>query len=187
MLITELIGFAVTLKNHLRGEKTVPEELGRRMPLELIHSANQSACPPLAMLQMASSTVLSGLKTEGNNAAVVNASYQVLTSELSAISGTVGACERIKNTPTPYGYVASLRVFLLLWLFTLPFCLIGTYSWEAIPGIGLIAFLFLNLEQMAMEIEQPFGDDPDDLPLEEYCMGIERILSDLHRRATIKA
>jgi predicted membrane chloride channel (bestrophin family) len=34
-------------------------------------------------------------------------------------------------------------------------------------------------EQMAMEIEQPFGDDEDDLPLENYCLDIEKILLDV--------
>ena len=71
--------------------------------------------------------------------------------------------------------MAALRGFLLLWLFTMPFTLIGTYGFVAVPAMALVGFLFLNLELMAMEIEQPFGDDADDLPLEEYCLGIERV------------
>ena len=31
----------------------------------------------------------------------------------------VAFCERVKNTPTPFGYVSALRGFLLLWLFRL--------------------------------------------------------------------
>ena len=34
---------------------------------------------------------------------------------------------------------------------------------------------------MAVEIEQPFGDDPDDLPLEKYCLNIEDNLLDVRR------
>ena len=30
-----------------------------------------------------------------------------------------------------------------------------------------------------MEIEQPFGDDEDDLPLENYCLDGEKILLDV--------
>ena len=37
-------------------------------------------------------------------------------------------------------------------------------------------------EQMAVEVEQPFGDDPDDLPLEEYCLGLETICLDFLKR-----
>ena len=49
-----------------------------------------------------------------------------------------------------------------------------------------MGFLFLNLEMMAMQIEQPFGDDADDLPLEEYCLGIERVCLDFLKRSPFK-
>ena len=51
--------------------------------------------------------------------------------------------------------------------------------------MALVGFLFINLEMMALEIEQPFGDDPDDLPLEEYCLGIERVCLDFLKRSPI--
>ena len=73
--------------------------------------------------------------------------------------------------------------FLLLWLVTLPFTLISTFAWWSTPMVSIVAFLFFNLEQMAMEIEQPFGDDPNDLPLEEFCLRVERVLLDILRRA----
>eukprot|EP00966_Prymnesium_polylepis_P014987 346293-Prymnesium_polylepis.1 len=59
--------------------------------------------------------------------------------------------------------------------------MIGPYGWAATPAVTCIAFLFLNLESVAMEIEQPFGHDANDLPLEEYCAGIERVLLGLLR------
>jgi len=71
-------------------------------------------------------------------------------------------------------YVATLRSFLMLWLITLPLALIGEYGWIATPAMALITFLFLNVEQMALEIEQPFGDDPNDLPIEEYILALEK-------------
>ena len=37
-----------------------------------------------------------------------------------------------------------------------------------------------------MEIEQPFGDDADDLPLEQYCLGIETVLLDFLKRSPLK-
>lgn len=36
-------------------------------------------------------------------------------------------------------------------------------------------------EMMAVEIEQPFGDDADDLPLEKYCLNIEENILDVRR------
>ena len=63
------------------------------------------------------------------------------------------------------GYVTTLRSIMMLWLATLPISLIGEFGWLATPIIAFIAFLFLNIEQMSVEIEQPFGDDANDLPL----------------------
>ena len=64
--------------------------------------------------------------------------------------------------------VTTLRSFLILWLATLPMSMIGEFGWLAPPALSFIAYLFLNVEQMAVEIEQPFGDDPNDLP-QEAC------------------
>ena len=75
-----------------------------------------------------------------------------------------------------FGYVSALRSFLVLWLITLPFVLIGEYGLVAAPAIAFITFLFLVLEQMAIEIEQPFGDDANDLPMEMYILDLERTL-----------
>ena len=55
-----------------------------------------------------------------------------------------------------------------------------------VPAMALVGFLFINLEMMAMEIEQPFGDDADDLPLEQYCLGIETVCLDFLKRSPYK-
>ena len=53
------------------------------------------------------------------------------------------ACERIKTSPMPLGYVSALRFFLVVWLVTLPLTMIGGYGWLATPAVTFIAFLFL--------------------------------------------
>ena len=45
----------------------------------------------------------------------------------------------------PFGYVAALRGFLLLFLVTIPFTMIGSYHGFAIFGEALIAYIFLDL------------------------------------------
>lgn len=186
-LTTEFMAYAVCLKNHLRGVRTSPDELGTMLPYALIVTLAESANPPLAAVQALAATVRSGIKTETPaDALIANASFLQLSNALDALACTVGACERVKNTPTPFGYVAALRAFLLLWLFTMPFTLIGVYGFISVPAMALVGFLFLNLEMMAMEIEQPFGDDADDLPLEEYCLGIEKICLDFLKRSPFK-
>ena len=153
-LVTELMAFAVCLKNHLRGVKTRPEELGAMLPYALIVTLAESANPPLAAIQAMASTVRSSIKTESPaDAALANASFLQLSTALDALANTVGACERVKNTPTPFGYVAALRGFLLLWLFTMPFTLIGTYGVVAVPAMALVVIYdFSSVEDYVHQI-----------------------------------
>ena len=64
------------------------------------------------------------------------------------------ACERIKSTPMPFGYVAALRGFLLLFLVTIPFTMIGSYHGFAIFGEALIAYIFLDLVSTSLRVKQ---------------------------------
>jgi putative membrane protein len=47
-------------------------------------------------------------------------------------------------------------------------------SWTAIPTAAAIAFGLLGIEEAGVEIEDPFGDDPNDLPVEAMCATIAR-------------
>mmetsp|Transcript_2073 Transcript_2073/g.5249 ORF Transcript_2073/g.5249 Transcript_2073/m.5249 type:complete len:131 (+) Transcript_2073:1087-1479(+) len=84
--------------------------------------------------------------------------------------------ERIKETPMVFGYIAALRSSLLMWLVTFPIALVGEYAWLTPAILSCIAYLFISIEQMAIEIEGPFGDDSNDLPLEEFLVEFERVL-----------
>ena len=53
------------------------------------------------------------------------------------------------------------------------------YGWLAPAALSVIAFLFFTVEQMAIEIEQPFGDDANDLPLEDYIVNLEKTLLEM--------
>ena len=47
-------------------------------------------------------------------------------------------------------------------------------------ALSFIAYLFLNVEQMAIEIEQPFGDDDNDLPIENFILELEETMVEVH-------
>ena len=86
----------------------------------------------------------------------------------------LGACERILKTPLPFVYVVHLRRALILYCFTLPFVLVQFYGWWTIPVTMMVAYMFFGIEEIGVEIENPFGSDANDLPLEEFCQTIER-------------
>jgi ion channel-forming bestrophin family protein len=67
-----------------------------------------------------------------------------------------------------------IKQLLFIYLLSLPFVLVGEMSWVAIPTSAVIAFGLLGIEEAGVEIEDPFGDDPNDLPVETICATIGR-------------
>ncbi|HYO74043.1 MAG TPA: bestrophin family ion channel [Archangium sp.] len=90
-----------------------------------------------------------------------------------------GGCERIVRTPMPFAYMLHLRRTLILFILGLPFALVEPFGWATVPVILLIAHTFLGIEEIGVEIEEPFGTEDNDLPLEDISGGIARILDDL--------
>jgi ion channel-forming bestrophin family protein len=85
----------------------------------------------------------------------------------------MGACERIHRTPLPFAYVVHLRRTLILYCFSLPFALIEPFGWVSVLDTFFVAYTFFGIEEIGVEIEDPFGEDDNDLPLEDICKNIE--------------
>ncbi|KDD74270.1 bestrophin [Helicosporidium sp. ATCC 50920] len=98
-----------------------------------------------------------------------------LDANLTALGDTVGVCERILRTPIPLSYSRHTSRWLLVWLAFLPFSLWRLYAWGSVPLSGLLAFLMLGIDEIGVQIEQPFQV----LPLESLCCTVERNLRNL--------
>lgn len=85
---------------------------------------------------------------------------------IEKLVGYVGACERILNTPIPPAYSIHLKHLLFIYCTALPFYLSADLGWLTIPAAGIITFALLGIEAIGLEIENPFGYDPNDLPLD---------------------
>ena len=90
-----------------------------------------------------------------------------------------GACEKIHKTPMPFVYASLIKVSITLFVFTLPLVLVHTASLAAPAMAALAALVFYGVEEAAIEIEDPFGLEPNDLPLEQICATIARDASQL--------
>lgn len=86
----------------------------------------------------------------------------------------LGGCERIRKTPLPFAYVVHLRRALIVYCFTLPFALVESFGWWTVLDVLLVAYTFLGIEEIGVEIEGPFGLDENDLPLEAICETIHQ-------------
>ncbi|OZI77056.1 bestrophin family protein [Bordetella genomosp. 12] len=91
--------------------------------------------------------------------------YQGLMLRLAACGAVQAACERIRFTPTPFAY--SLLLHRTAWIFCLllPFGLVGTLGNIMPLAVAIIAYTFFGLDALGDELEEPFGLDDNDLPL----------------------
>jgi ion channel-forming bestrophin family protein len=104
-----------------------------------------------------------------------------LTPVLLAYDDITGACERIRNTPIPFSYSSYVKQFVLLYALILPFGLVREFGYGSVIASMFTFFATMGLELLATEIEEPFGTDRNDLPLDDLA---ERIASDVRTLLT---
>jgi ion channel-forming bestrophin family protein len=107
--------------------------------------------------------------------------HQMLDAHLNSLMDICGACERIRNTPLPGSNLSLLRHGLLLGFLFTPWAIVQTLgAWVVLVQAIGVYFVF-GIELTAEAIEQPFGFDGDDLPLETYCETIRTSARDILR------
>ncbi|MHA4740109.1 bestrophin family protein [Dyadobacter sp. MSC1_007] len=97
----------------------------------------------------------------------------LLNNELESFTNICGACERIKNTPIPLSYSSFIKKFIFTYCITLPIGYVFSLHFLVIPFVMFIFYILASLEVIAEEIEDPFGEDSNDLPIERICKGVQ--------------
>ncbi|KAF8638492.1 hypothetical protein AX16_010475 [Volvariella volvacea WC 439] len=108
-------------------------------------------------------------RREGFLETVGPAGTNAMIQSVSTMVDQVTTMERIASTPIPRSYGIHLKQCVTLYLFALPLTLVPEMGWFAVPIVTVVAFTFMGIEGIAEEIEQPFGNDERDLPLDRYC------------------
>lgn len=93
--------------------------------------------------------------------------------------GSLTTCERILSTPIPLAYAIYLKRLLLIYCISLPFQVVSTLHWWTTPIVIILTFVLLGVEEIGTEIENPFGEDVSDLPLDVMCVTISTNIEEL--------
>ncbi|MBD6616502.1 hypothetical protein FNW02_11795 [Komarekiella sp. 'clone 1'] len=169
-----LVAFAVTTKLHLRGE-TVTSELEELMPSSMYVKLKIMNNPPIEVAFWIGDFLQQQYKRNCLN------SYQLTSMQelLNNLVDNLGACERILKTPMPLAYAIHLKQLLILYCFLLPFQIVNSLGWWTAIITALVGFTVFGIEAIGLEIENPFGYDANDLPLDAICNTMKRNIDDL--------
>jgi putative membrane protein len=116
---------------------------------------------------------MSARVTELHRQGVINGHEMLsLQTELQSFTDICGACERIKNTPIPFSYSLFIKKFIFFYVMTLPMGFVFSLGYYVIPVVIFIFYVLTSIEIIAEEIEDPFGADSNDLPLEKIAESI---------------
>ena len=105
--------------------------------------------------------------------------YLTMDTNLKTFSDIIGACERIKNTPLPYSYSNFMKKFIFLYVSTMPLAFVNAFGYFSILITVFVFYILVGLEILAEEIEDPFGNDPNDLPTDELSQKIRDNVKEL--------
>ena len=96
-------------------------------------------------------------------------SHSNIMSNLQMLSDALTGTERVLNHPVPIAYSISIAQITWVYVMLLPFQLYEQLKWITIPGTMFAAYIIFGIAAIGVEIENPFGHDVNDLPLDTYC------------------
>jgi ion channel-forming bestrophin family protein len=169
-----LVAFAVATKLHLRQEP-MTAELGALLSVKQLDQLKTRNNPPLEVAFWLGDY----LQTQQHRGCLSIHQLVALHKLLDHLVAALSGCERILKTPMPLAYSIHLKQLLLLYCLSLPFQMVGNLGVWTAPVVMLISFTLFGIEEIGIEIENPFGHDANDLPLDDICATMMRNIDDL--------
>ena len=93
-------------------------------------------------------------------------------------------CERLLKTPVPLVYTIVLKTVMIVYFLMSPLVMVGLLGWKTGLVLGVVSFIYLSISQVGAEIEEPFGRNSNNLPLDFICDTIKGNVEDLIQQAS---
>lgn len=166
-LLNLLVAFALATKLHLRSEP-IGNQLQDLITPEQAQILADAKHPPLQItfwIGMHLQQALQQGHIDSNQASNLDQS-------LSQMIEGMSSCERIRSTPLPIAYRIYLKRLILIYCVGLPFRWVPDIHGWALPMVAVVSFILLGLEEVGRELDNPFGQDANDLPIDDICQTI---------------
>jgi putative membrane protein len=173
-LVLMQIAYVHALRHHLRGSRPWGDLAGL-IPRDETEGWKERSNVPLA-IQQSMAAMLARCYESGW---IDNIRWVNLDRTLGAVMNFQGASERIKTTPMPRLYDVFIRLFVEIYCVLLPFGMVQSLGLLTPIGSTLVGFIFLTLDQIGRDLENPFENLPNDISLTALCRTIEINLKEM--------
>lgn len=167
-LVYHQIAYVHALRQHLRGLEPWEELVPLLNEQELVELRDQKNIPLAIQQQMG--TLLRHCQARGW---IDFAHWLALDKNLDDLVDAQGGAERIKNTPMPKQYDYFPQLFVQMYCMMLPLGLVSTMGWYTPLGSTLVGFIFLALDKIGRDLDDPFENRIYDVPLTSITTTIE--------------
>lgn len=168
-----IIALFASIRRSLRREREAPELVDLLAEAECEQLIHASA-PPLLVARWLSDAYAA----EARAGRLSEERVRMIDAGVSSLVDLWGGAERILKTPVPFAYAHHIKGFLSIFCLTAPMALIDTMGWYTPLGAAVVAYGLYGIEEIGIEIEEPFGYDANDLPLDGIGQTIAKNVSE---------
>jgi putative membrane protein len=167
-LVHHEIAYVIALRQHLRGLEPWEELTPLLSERELSELRDEKNVPLTIQQQMGA--LLRYCQSRGW---IDFTHWLALDNNLDDLVDAQGGAERIKNTPMPKQYDYFPQLFVQIYCLLLPLALVTNMGWYTPLGSSLVGFIFLALDKIGRDLEDPFENTIYDVPLTAITTTIE--------------
>ena len=167
-LVYHQIAYVHALRQHLRGLEPW-EEISPLLSEQELSQLRDQKNIPLAIQEQMSSLLRECEAREW----IDRAQWLAIDTSLDDLIDAQGGAERIKNTPMPKQYDYFPQLFVQMYCVMLPLALVATMGWFTPLGSTFVGFMFLALDKIGRDLENPFENTIYDVPLTSITTTIE--------------
>ncbi len=167
-LVYRTIAYVHALRLHLRDQRAM-DDLAPLLGGDELRALEIELNRPIALLQGYGDQ----LRALWDSGWIDTMHLPVLEASLTDLADIQGGCERIKSTPIPFSYTVLIHRIVAVYCVGLPFGIVSTVGNFTPLVVMMVAYAFFGLDTVGDEIEDPFGEDPNDLPLSALSRMIE--------------
>jgi len=156
------------LRQYLRAERDLDQVGVIFTPAERVALEPAAVRPNLAVLWLTEE-----IMKHARAGRLTEQRLQLMDQNITTFLDNWGGCERIMRTPVPFAYAQHIKSFLTLFCLSAPWAMVESMKWYTPIAAGVLAYGMFGIDEIGVEIEDPFGDDPNDLPIDTIGKRIE--------------